>query len=111
LWLLRPADTVCRYGGDEFTVLCENTDEEAAAQIAQRILDAFSELQLIDDHEVHADASVGFVVSRDPLATAETLLRDSDHAMYRAKQRGGAQVAMFEGQVSGAGPTLHAGQA
>jgi diguanylate cyclase (GGDEF)-like protein/PAS domain S-box-containing protein len=111
LWLLRPADTVCRYGGDEFTVLCENTDEEAAAQIARRILEAFSEPLLIDDREVRADASIGFVVSRDPLATAHTLLRDSDHAMYRAKQQGGAQVAMFEGEASGADPTLHAGQA
>jgi diguanylate cyclase (GGDEF)-like protein/PAS domain S-box-containing protein len=111
LWLLRPADTVCRYGGDEFTVLCENTDEQAATQIAQRILEALSEPLLIEDREIYADASIGFVVSRDPLATADTLLRDSDHAMYRAKQQGGGQVAMFEDEVPGPDPTLHAGQA
>ncbi|MBV9310289.1 MAG: diguanylate cyclase [Solirubrobacterales bacterium] len=111
LELLRPADTVCRFGGDEFTVLCESTDERAATEIAQRILEALSAPLSDEELEVHANASIGVAVTRDPTITVDALLHEADQAMYRAKQQGGARVA-----ISGEGepvqlPALHTGEA
>jgi diguanylate cyclase (GGDEF)-like protein/PAS domain S-box-containing protein len=97
--VVRPGDTISRFGGDEFTVLCENTDERAAAVIGERILGTLATPLNIDGHELFADASIGISVTRDHRLPAEAMLRDSDVAMYRAKDQGGARVALFDGRM------------
>jgi diguanylate cyclase (GGDEF)-like protein/PAS domain S-box-containing protein len=94
--LLRPGDTVARFGGDEFTVLCENTDERAAGVVAERIADTLSSPFSIDGREVFLNASIGIAIGRDPNLDAEVLLRDADTAMYRAKRQGRARIAIFD---------------
>jgi diguanylate cyclase (GGDEF)-like protein/PAS domain S-box-containing protein len=94
---IRPADTVARFGGDEFAVLLdgvENSDE--AAMIADRLL---LELQVpteIDRQQVYPRASIGICMSDEDLLTqdAEELLRNADVAMYMAKRgtKGGYQL-------------------
>jgi diguanylate cyclase (GGDEF)-like protein/PAS domain S-box-containing protein len=95
--IVRPADTVARFGGDEFTLLCENTGEQAASMVAERILAAVEEPVLIDGRELFVNASIGIAVVRDHRVKAEGMLRDADAAMYRAKDQGRSRFAVFDG--------------
>jgi diguanylate cyclase (GGDEF)-like protein/PAS domain S-box-containing protein len=94
---LRPADTVARFGGDEFTILCEDiAGEIEAATIAQRIVDVFRDPFLLEDGEVFLATSVGIAIARGNDDRAEDLIRDADAAMYRAKERGKGRYEIFD---------------
>jgi diguanylate cyclase (GGDEF)-like protein/PAS domain S-box-containing protein len=86
---VRESDTVARLGGDEFAVLLEQRRGpiEEAVIVADRILAALSSPILVDGHAMAVGASLGISVG-SPGATAASLLRDADVAMYRAKASG-----------------------
>ena len=93
---LRATDTVARFGGDEFAVVCEDVqDEEHALAIAQRLVRAFEDPFLVGGEERFGSASVGIVVTSAG-RSAEELLSDADAAMYRAKERGRGRYEMFD---------------
>ncbi|MFL5910274.1 MAG: EAL domain-containing protein [Gaiellaceae bacterium] len=96
----RAEDTVARFGGDEFTILCENADEAAAREIADRIIEQFARPFSHDGHEFHLSASVGIRVGPPSAASPDTLLRDADIALYSAKEGGRARVELFDPTVS-----------
>jgi diguanylate cyclase (GGDEF)-like protein len=87
--VLRPSDTVARLGGDEFAVLCQElgNDDDAAA-IADRIVQAFTEPFQVDDHRVEIGASVGIATVRATELDGEALLDLADQALYEAKKAG-----------------------
>ena len=93
--ILRPSDTVSRFGGDEFALLCEGVDVDAAERIASRISEAFAAPFAIDGNEVSLSASTGIVLTGDPGVDPDQLMSDADLAMYAAKQEGGARHAVF----------------
>jgi diguanylate cyclase (GGDEF)-like protein/PAS domain S-box-containing protein len=94
---LRPADTVARFGGDEFTILCEDiAGEIEAATIAQRIVDVFREPFLLEDGEVFLATSLGIAIARGTDDRGADLIRDADAAMYRAKERGKGRYEIFD---------------
>jgi diguanylate cyclase (GGDEF)-like protein/PAS domain S-box-containing protein len=95
---VRPADTVGRFGGDEFVVLCEDVvDEPMALRIAGRLARVFSEPFALEGDDVHvASASIGVVLRDGAQDNPEELLRDADAAMYRAKERGRSRVELFD---------------
>ena len=94
---LRPGDTVARFGGDEFVILCEDLVEDAEAiLIAERVDEALSAPFTIDDTEVFVGVSIGIALPEGNDAEAETLIRDADAAMYRAKDRGRARWELFD---------------
>jgi diguanylate cyclase (GGDEF)-like protein len=94
---VRRQDTVARFGGDEFIVLCEDlTDEQQAEELAERTAQAFAEPFVLDRAEVAVSASIGIAVTRRSSDRASSLLRDADAAMYRAKRRGGARHELFD---------------
>jgi diguanylate cyclase (GGDEF)-like protein/PAS domain S-box-containing protein len=92
---IRPGDTVARFGGDEFVVVCDDVSALETEQIAERVLAALSEPWIIENQEMHVTASLGIAIA-DEAATPESLLRDSDTAMYRAKQRGRGRIELFD---------------
>jgi len=95
--VIREADTVARFGGDEFVILAEELEGEAeAVAVAERVLHVLEEPFDLDDARVSLRASVGVAVSNDPSRTAEDLLREADIAMYRAKGGGGHDLELFD---------------
>jgi diguanylate cyclase (GGDEF)-like protein/PAS domain S-box-containing protein len=93
---LRASDTVARFGGDEFAVVCEDVeDEQHALAIAHRLVRAFEDPFMVGGEERFGSASVGIVVT-GPGRVAEELLSDADAAMYRAKERGRGRYEMFD---------------
>jgi len=94
---LRPGDTIARFAGDEFVVLCEGLGgEEGAITVGERLLECFADPYSLGDREHFVSASVGIAVPRRGSTSAEDLIRDADTAMYRAKERGRARLAMFD---------------
>ena len=86
--VLRPSDTVARFGGDEFTVLLEQVDDVAeAAQTAERILRALQVPMVAGAREIVVTVSVGIAVAVPGHAPGD-LLAAADIAMYQAKSRG-----------------------
>jgi len=95
--LLRPMDTVARFGGDEFTFLFEDlTSEREVVLIADRICQAASLPIEIDGIELTVTVSVGIAMVADPTVAAETIIREADAAMYRAKERGRSRFELFD---------------
>jgi diguanylate cyclase (GGDEF)-like protein len=93
---LRAGETVARLGGDEFTVLLEDvSDVRAASAVAERILGALRVPVMLHGHELVPSVSIGIVMSM-PDHTTETLLRDADLAMYRAKTDGKGRFEVFD---------------
>jgi diguanylate cyclase (GGDEF)-like protein len=89
--LVRKSDTVARMGGDEFmlVLLFPGIREDGdAARIAQRILEAFRRPFVFDDHEIRITTSIGIAIYPDDGQDADTLIKNADIAMYRAKAQG-----------------------
>ncbi|MCF5032548.1 EAL domain-containing protein [Pseudomonas syringae] len=93
---MRERDLLARLGGDEFAVLSIDTPLQTGTEIAQRILTAFEQPFVIDDHTVFSSCSIG-VVGADSCFHQEPadLLRDADTAMYRVKNGGRDSFAVF----------------
>jgi len=86
---VREGDTVARFGGDEFTLLIPRIDHvEDAAKIAQKILETLKIPFSIADHELFVTTSVGISIYPNDGGDPETLVRNADTAMYRAKDQG-----------------------
>ena len=99
--VVRPEDTVSRFGGDEFTILCESiTHKRDAVTVAERIVASLEKPFAIGGQELSITASVGIVFARGCEETPESLVRDGDAAMYRAKQHGPGHYQVFEQQTS-----------
>jgi diguanylate cyclase (GGDEF)-like protein/PAS domain S-box-containing protein len=92
---IRPSDTVARFGGDEFVVVCDVESIGELEQIAVRILEVVRQPAVIDTQEIRVTASLGMTLA-DGDATPESLLKDSDIAMYRAKGRGRGRIEAFD---------------
>ncbi|HEX9023231.1 MAG TPA: EAL domain-containing protein [Geobacteraceae bacterium] len=92
----RDRDTVARRGGDEFIILLPDIDTtREAVNVAQKIINAFSYPFAVSEHELFVGASIGISIYPDDGADCETLIRNSDMAMYRAKEQGRNRYCLF----------------
>ncbi|HEX8976458.1 MAG TPA: EAL domain-containing protein [Solirubrobacteraceae bacterium] len=96
--MLRPMDTVARFGGDEFTFLFEELDSEREAiLIADRIRTTASlPLSRGEDGETAVQVSIGIAIVTDPSVAPASVIRDADVAMYRAKELGGDRFELYD---------------
>ena len=86
---VRQTDTVARYGGDEFTVILPDLDQpEDAAQVAEKILERVAEPVVAGATSIEISVSIGIAVYPYDGSDIDTLLRNADDAMYRAKEAG-----------------------
>ncbi|WP_291866839.1 EAL domain-containing protein [Bradyrhizobium sp.] len=98
--MLRPEDFVARFGGDEFVVFQQNIrSNEDAAVLARRIVEHLSERYKIDNHLVEIGASVGIAMT-GPGVSADTLLKNADMALYRAKADGRGTFCFFRDEMA-----------
>jgi diguanylate cyclase (GGDEF)-like protein len=99
--MLRPEDFVARFGGDEFVVFQQNIrSEEDAAGLARRIVDRLSERYEIDNHLVEIGASVGIAMTTPTGISADTLMKNADMALYRAKADGRGTYCFFRDEMA-----------
>lgn len=94
---LRPGDTAARLGGDEFVLLLEEVEGPGeAASVAERVIDGLRKPFALDGRGVFITPSIGIALGDPGRDSSETLLRDADIAMYRAKGEGKARHRVFE---------------
>lgn len=99
--LVRGADTVSRFGGDEFAVIQTSVRSIAEAEIlAHRILDELHRPFVIGEVEVRIGCSIGISVAPDNGTDAVHLMRYADIALYRAKNEGRNRYSFFEHQMN-----------
>jgi diguanylate cyclase (GGDEF)-like protein len=93
---VRSGDSVAHFGGDEFAILLEAKDPEEATAAAKRILGDLAKPFPLEGREVKFTASVGIAMAHtNEMAPAE-LMRNAFTALHTAKQRGRAEIAIFE---------------
>jgi len=90
--LTRPSDTLARTGGDEFVLLCPDTDLAGAVAIAERIVDRLGRPFAVGDVRVTVGASVGVAHHEGQVDDPDWLMIEADHAMYTAKRAGRSRV-------------------
>lgn len=98
---VRESDTVSRQGGDEFLILLGQVDnEEAAAVAAQKIMDQLSAPMTLQSFEVFVTCSLGIALHPKDGPDADTLLKNADMAMYRAKDAGRNTFRFFDVEMN-----------
>jgi diguanylate cyclase (GGDEF)-like protein len=95
--VMRTQDTVARFGGDEFVVLCEDfVDERDVVRISERLVRALTTPITIGETELTVTTSIGVAMTADAQASPDSLVRDADAAMYRAKELGRNRYELFD---------------
>jgi diguanylate cyclase (GGDEF)-like protein/PAS domain S-box-containing protein len=94
--VMRPEDTTARFGGDEFAILLEETDEAGTRRAAERILEALRSPFEFHGRQVVMRASIGAAFTADGSTEPDDLLRQADLAMYTAKTSGKGRFAFYE---------------
>jgi diguanylate cyclase (GGDEF)-like protein/PAS domain S-box-containing protein len=101
LGCVRPGDTVARLGGDEFTLLLADLGSaDGVAVVLQRIEAALAPPVRALDHELYVTASIGVSIFPEDGTDPQTLVRNADTAMYRAKEQGRNRYAFYSADLS-----------
>ncbi len=99
--IMRKSDTLARLGGDEFVVALEqNTESHEIITVAQKILDNLSAVYHINAEELYITVSIGISLFPANGLTAETLMKNADVAMYRAKAKGRNNFQFFTADMN-----------
>ena len=98
---VRDGDTIARFGGDEFAILLDDVDSEnSIATVAQKLLHTLTEPFHINNHELFVTASIGIAIFPHDGEDPDTLLRNADVAMYRAKELGKNNYQFYSDDMS-----------
>lgn len=98
---VRDEDTIARLGGDEFTVILQDiSHREDAASIAKKILDVLSNPFTLSGEKVFVTTSIGIAGYPTCGDSAESVIRNADTALYRAKREGRNNYRFFEAEMN-----------
>jgi diguanylate cyclase (GGDEF)-like protein/PAS domain S-box-containing protein len=98
---VRPSDTVTRFAGDEFVVVCESLDDPSQVMgLADRLLDSLKGSYPVPGASLELSVSTGIAIA-GPGDSAEDVVRNADTAMFEAKNRGRDRVVVFDSALSG----------
>ncbi|PLY12779.1 MAG: hypothetical protein C0631_16095 [Sedimenticola sp.] len=98
---IRSDDTVARLGGDEFTIIMEDLNSNSdAVSTASKLLNSFHRPFELHGHEFHITTSIGLSQYPDDGSDPESLLKNADTAMYRAKENGRNTLSLYTPQMS-----------
>ena len=98
---LRESDAVARFGGDEFVVLItEFAQKHDVVGVAHKLLEAMACPYLLSGQECHVTASIGISSYPDDSKDAQTLIKNADIAMYRAKEQGKNNYQFYSAQMN-----------
>ena len=97
--MVRPQDTICRLGGDEFVFLLAEADQAMAKEMVERLLKVVEQPVIIDQYELTITASIGVAIYPDDGLDMESLQRNADVAMYRAKQESRNSFRFFSNHM------------
>ena len=98
---IRKSDTLSRFGGDEFTLLLpEITNDEAATQVAEKILESVKQPFILGGHDIYVGASIGIATYPEAGNNMDTLIKNSDIAMYQVKNTGKDGFKVFNPEMS-----------
>ena len=104
---LRDSDFLVRLSGDEFMVLVEQLEDlDSARLVAEKILEEIRRPTRIEGHEIHVSASIGISLFPDDASDVESLLKNSDMAMYRAKEMGKNAFQFFSAELAQQGTAM-----
>jgi diguanylate cyclase (GGDEF)-like protein/PAS domain S-box-containing protein len=104
---VRDSDLLVRLSGDEFMVVLEQvTDLESPRVVAGKLLDEIRQPSRIEGHDIHMSASVGISLFPDDADDVETLLKNADMAMYRAKELGKNAFQVFTSDLAEYGTAM-----
>jgi len=99
--ILREADLICRYGGEEFAILLPDCDLAGAQAAAQRLYTGISRSPMkTDAGQVSITISIGVAMVSDECQTLETLLKCADMALYTAKQDGRNCISIWNAHLA-----------
>ena len=98
----RRSDTFARLSGDEFAIVQLDATPNAAARLAERIVEAISQPMELSSGRVHISCSIGVNMLSEGEVSAADALRHADLALYRSKNNGRAQYSFFEPEMDAA---------
>lgn len=92
-------DTICRLGGDEFILLCTSIKEADVEIYAKKLLNLFNENLVIDNRQMYISASMGVTFYPKDGTDSNTILKNADAAMYKAKELGKNRFFVFDPKI------------
>ncbi len=105
--VVRDTDLLVRLSGDEFMVVLEQIEDlEAPRLVASKLLDEIRKPTRIEGHDIHISGSVGISVFPDDAEDAESLMKNADMAMYRAKEHGKNTFEVFSADLAARGHAM-----
>ncbi len=101
LKLVRPGDTVCRMGGDEFVVLVDNLEaKDGVRTVAKRIQKELNSVFPVKGRNLFISSSIGIAFFPDDGSDSDTLIKHADLAMYQAKGKGKNTIQLFTASMN-----------
>ena len=97
---LRQTDMLCRLGGDEFVIYLHGGDASVAESVARRILDDMLKPFMLDSMGFSIQCSIGIALYPQDGTTLDDLIKQSDTAMYRVKERGRGSYGFYQPQMN-----------